>query len=93
MAHKVLQKRRFIRQYKKLHSNVIEDVDKAVAQIAKTPTMGERKKGDLSSLFVYKFYSQNQLYLLGYTIEDRLYLIYLEVIAPHENFYRDFKLK
>ena len=44
MAYKVLQKRRFIRQYKKLHSNVIEDVDKAVAQIAKTPTIGERKK-------------------------------------------------
>ena len=91
MAYKVLQKRRFSRQYKKLHDNVVRDVDDAVATIAKQPSIGEKKKGDLASLFVYKFYSQNQLYLLGYTVDDEVYLVYLEAIAPHENFYRDLK--
>jgi hypothetical protein len=53
--------------------------------------VGERKKGDLGQLWVYKFRSQGQLYLLGYTREDTVRLIYLEALGPHENFYRDLK--
>jgi hypothetical protein len=59
--------------------------------VADNPQLGERKKGDLSDLFVYKFRSQNQLYLLGYTVDDGIRLIYLEAVGPHENFYRDLK--
>ncbi len=40
---------------------------------------------------VYKFRSQGQLYLLGYTLDDAVQLVYLEAIGPHENFYRDLK--
>jgi mRNA-degrading endonuclease RelE of RelBE toxin-antitoxin system len=93
MAYGVLQKNRFSRQYKKLHNNVSRDVDAAVAEVAEQPSIGERKKGDLASLFVYKFYSQNQLYLLGYTVDDGICLIYLEAVSSHENFYRDLKRK
>lgn len=92
MSHGVEQTRRFSRQYKKLHDNVIADVDSAVEIVAKNPTTGERKKGDLASLFVFKFRSQGQLYLLGYTIDDGLKLVYLEAVGPHENLYRDVKL-
>ena len=67
------------------------DVDEATRVVAADPTVGERKKGDLAELFVYKFRSQNQLYLLGYTTDDEVRLIYLEAVGPHENFYRDFK--
>lgn len=91
MAYRVLQSRRFARQYKKLKNNVAEDVDAAVDMIAENPGMGERKKGDLANLLVHKFHSQNQLYLLGYTIEDAVQLIHLEAVGPHENFYRDIK--
>ena len=59
--------------------------------MADNPQLGERKKGDLADLFVYKFRSQNQLYLLGYTVDDGIRLIYLEAVGPHENFYRDLK--
>ena len=38
-----------------------------------------------------KFRSQGQLYLLGYTVEDAVRLVYLEAVGPHENFYRDMK--
>ncbi len=55
------------------------------------PTIGERKKGDLANLLVYKFRSQGQLYLLGYSLDDRVRLVYLEAVGPHENFYRDLK--
>lgn len=91
MGWEVRQTRRFGRVYKKLYRNVLVDVDEAVRVIAENPDVGERKRGDLSELFVYKFRSQNQLYLLGYTRDDEVCLIYLEAVGPHENFYRDLK--
>ncbi|MFZ1445377.1 MAG: type II toxin-antitoxin system RelE/ParE family toxin [Candidatus Dechloromonas phosphoritropha] len=91
MSYSLKQTRRFARAYKKLHDNVVTDVDAAAEVIADNPAVGERKKGDLAELFVYKFRSQNQLYLLGYTVDDEVRLIYLEAVGPHENFYRDLK--
>jgi len=91
MNWRVKQTRRFARAYKKLYDNVAADVDRAVEAISANPDIGKRKKGDLSQLFVYKFRSQNQLYLLGYTRDDGVRLIFLEAIGPHENFYRDLK--
>jgi len=90
-VYDVQQTRRFARQYKKLHDNVVVDVDSAVASIAENPAIGERKKGDLAELMVVKFRSQGQLYLLGYTVAEQVRLIYLESVGPHENFYRDLK--
>ena len=87
----VLQTRRFGRMYKKLHDNVAADVDTAVEAVAQDPDIGEKKKGDLAALWVYKFRSQGQLYLLGYTRDEAVRLIYLEALGPHENFYRDLK--
>jgi len=87
----VVQTRRFARQYKKLHDNVAADVDQAVAAVAAAPESGERKKGDLAALMVVKFRSQGQFYLLGYTLDDVVRLVYLEAVGPHENFYRDLK--
>ena len=91
MSYSLKQTRRFARAYKKLHDNVAADVDTATEVVAEDPAVGERKKGDLAELFVYKFRSQNQLYLLGYTVDDEVRLIYLEAVGPHENFYRDLK--
>ena len=91
MAYAVIQMRRFTRQYKKLNDKTAKDVDDAVLQVAKNPTIGEKKKGDLSELWVYKFKSNIQLYLLGCSVDDGLRLIYLESIGSHENFYRNIK--
>lgn len=91
MTFAALQTRRFARQYKKLSDHIATDVDSAVATVCRAPRSGERKKGDLSDLWVYKFKSQGQLYLLGYTLDEGVRLVYLEAIGPHENFYRDFK--
>lgn len=91
MIYRVAQTRRFARQYKKLHDNIATDVDAAVGTVAENPANGERKKGDLADLFVFRFRSQGQLYLLGYTLDDQVRLIYLEAVGPHENFYRDLK--
>ena len=91
MNYQLEQTRRFARVYKKLHDYVAADVDAAAEVVAKDPFVGERKKGDLADLYVYKFHSQNQLYLLGYTLDESVRLVYLEVVGPHENFYRDLK--
>jgi hypothetical protein len=92
MSWQVQQSRRFARVYKKLtQASLIADTDAAVAVVADNPDVGERKKGDLAQLWVHKFRSQGQLYLLGYTREDTVRLIYLEALGPHENFYRDLK--
>ncbi len=91
MAFEAQQTRRFARQYKKMHNNVAADVDAAVASVCETPYAGERKKGGLAKLWVYKFKSQGQLYLLGYTVDEGVRLVYLEAIGSHENFYRDLK--
>ncbi len=91
MTWSVCQTRRFARQYKKLHDNTAADVDSAVEMVRQSPELGERKKGDLSALLVYKFRSSGLLYLLGYSRDDNVRLIYLEAVGPHENFYRDLK--
>lgn len=91
MTWEIRQTRRFVRIYKKLHDNVVTDVNDAIAEVAKNPDIGEKKKGDLSELWVYKFRCVGQLYLLGYTRDDGVRLVYLEAVAPHENFYRDLK--
>lgn len=93
MSYTLVQTRRFARQYRKLNDNVAADVDRAVFDVAKAPTIGARKKGDLAKLRVHKFRSQGQLYLLGYSVDDGVCLLYLEAIGPHENFYRDLKSK
>ena len=91
MSYGLQQTRRFARAYKKLHDHVAADVDAATEVVAADPAVGERKKGDLAQLLVYKFRSQGQLYLLGYTVDDAVRLVYLEAVGPHENFYRDLK--
>lgn len=91
MTWDVRQTRRFARAYKKLHNNLIADVNEAITQVADNPDKGEKKKGDLSELWVYKFHALGQLYLLGYTRDEAIRLIYLEALGSHENFYRDLK--
>lgn len=91
MTYEVVQTRRFARAYKKLHDNLVAGVDAAVASVMANPDAGERKKGDLASLRVHKFRVLGQLYLLGYTVDEEVRLIYLEAVGPHENFYRNLK--
>lgn len=91
MMWSVQQTRRFARQYKKLHDNTAAHVDGAISEVAGNPALGERKKGDLAALRVFKFHSAGQLYLLGYTLDEQVRLVYLEAVGPHENFYRDVK--
>jgi hypothetical protein len=79
----------FKRAYKRLHPNQKADVDDAVADIVKDPTLGVEKKGDLAGVFVHKFKSNGQLTMLAYEYDPGTRLLLL--LGSHENFYRDLK--
>jgi mRNA-degrading endonuclease RelE of RelBE toxin-antitoxin system len=81
----------FKKAYKKLHKQQKEKVNDAIIEIVKNPEIGVEKKGDLSGVYVYKFYIDHQEMLLAYVWnpEERLLL----ALGVHENFYRDLKRK
>jgi mRNA interferase RelE/StbE len=79
----------FRRAYKKLHPNQKADVDDAITEIIKDPTIGEPKKGDLAGVLVYKFKCNSQLTLLAYEYDAASRLLLL--LGSHENFYRTLK--
>jgi len=79
----------FRRAYKRLHPNEKADVDDAITEIIKDPTVGEPKKGDLAAVFVYKFKCNGQLTLLAYEYDAVSRLLLL--LGSHENFYRTLK--
>jgi len=89
----VLQTPLFKKIVKKLHKNQKQDLDDAIKVLMEEPTTGEQKKGDLSYLRVYKFKMVNQLTLLGYSYEEGTLTLELIALGPHENFYRDVKLR
>jgi mRNA-degrading endonuclease YafQ of YafQ-DinJ toxin-antitoxin module len=99
---KISQYGSFKKVYKKLHKNQLAEVNAAIQAIIDNPGLGERKKGNLSMLRVYKFQVRNQLTLIGYNVFPELTeklptgtereLIFID-IGSHENFYRDIKKK
>lgn len=88
-AVQIQQSAMFKRAYKRLHPNQKTDVDDAVAEIVRDPTIGEAKKGDLAGVFVHKFKCNEQLMLLAYEYDPGTRLLLL--LGSHENFYRDLK--
>ncbi|MFA5678607.1 MAG: type II toxin-antitoxin system RelE/ParE family toxin [Pseudomonas sp.] len=87
----VVQTPIFGKAVKRLHANQKRDLDAAIRELLSDPDLGERKKGDLSFLRVYKFKMVGQLTLLGYSYEEGAVVLYLLALGTHENFYRDVK--
>jgi mRNA-degrading endonuclease RelE of RelBE toxin-antitoxin system len=86
---KIYQSRSFEKKVKKFSQKEKKRLDKEIKKIAKDPSVGEEKKGDLRGVFVHKFKIHALQYLISYRLTgDRLELI---MIGPHENYYRDLK--
>jgi len=71
-------------------------VEDAVVIISKEPELGEQKKGDLHSVFVYKFRFNRQEYLIAYRFgrsKESIELLWIDFykIGSHENFYPELK--
>lgn len=79
----------FKKAYKKLHANTKSIVNTAILAIIDNPKLGQEKRGDLKSVFVYKFKAQQQEFLLAYEWDPQQRI--LLALGVHENFYRDLK--
>ncbi len=87
----ILQTASFARAVKKLHKNEKTALDKALKMIVGNPECGDLKIGDLASVRVYKNKVKTQLYLLGYSIDEKMLALTLIALGSHENFYLDLK--
>ncbi len=89
MTIQVLQTPLFAKQKKKLRKTQIKELDKTIKVIIKDPKAGEQKKGNLTSIWVYKFKITNQLYLLAYEWNKKSRI--LIALGVHKNLYRKLK--
>ena len=89
----IFQSRRFEKSFKKLPESLQDIIDDQIDLIIDNPIIGERKKGDLSFLYVHKFKVQSALYLLGYSFEEETtsLTLYLLQVGSHEKFYEEAK--
>lgn len=87
----IKQSNKFKKAFKKLPKDQQKAVENAIREIVATPEIGESKKGDLSSVRVYKFKIHQQLILLAYQVIEIDGILYLLLLGTHENFYRDLK--
>lgn len=74
----------FKKAYKKLHANQKSMINEMIRKIIENPEIGERKKGDLAGVYVYKSKIKHQEILLAYEwdVKKRLLL----ALGVHENF-------
>ncbi|MBK0019513.1 type II toxin-antitoxin system RelE/ParE family toxin [Kosakonia sp. S42] len=87
----IYQSSRFEKAFNRLNKRDQDSVDGEIDRIIANPEIGERKKGDLSYLWVHKFYMGKQQYLLCYTWLDQKCEIYLLSLGTHENYYDEQK--
>lgn len=87
----IKQSNRFKKAFKKLPKDQRQLVEVAIRDIVATPDIGERKKGDLAGIRVYKFKIHQQLMLLAYQLVEINGVLYLLLLGTHENFYRELK--
>ena len=64
---------------------------KAVQTIVSDPFIGEKKKGDLKDVYVYKFCMVKKQMLLAYTYQKKTLILTLLTFGFHENFYSRLK--
>jgi len=86
---KIIQSRLFERKVKRLTDRQKAQLDDAIREILKNPSAGEQKKGDLTMVFVYKFYIDRTYYLLAYSCTSEW--LELIMLGPHENYYTNLK--
>lgn len=87
----IVQTTTFSKAVKNLHQNQKSDLDEALRDVIKNPSLGIFKKGNLAGIQIYKFKMVNQLTLLAYQLTDNGLVLILLALGSHENFYRDLK--
>ncbi len=76
---------------KKFPSLLIGFINNAENEVAKNPSIGTQKHGDLKGIYIYKFTPIDQELLLAYKVNNKKEKVIFIAIGGHENFYRDLK--
>ena len=87
MTHQLKALPKFEKQFKKFFPKDQGVIRAELKKIQADPSVGERKKGVLTHVWVHKFKVHRQLYLLAYEPVEKERVVYLYAIATHENFY------
>jgi mRNA-degrading endonuclease RelE of RelBE toxin-antitoxin system len=66
----IYQSRLFEKKIKKFNKQEKEVLDNVIGNIAKDPSIGDMKKGDLIGVYVYKFKIKTVHYLLAYRMKN-----------------------
>ena len=77
----------FTKALAKLPEQEVAIIEDEIDIVINDPTIGKRKKGDLSYLWVHKFSLNGRQVLLGYNWQEDKLTLHLLNIGPHENFY------
>ena len=85
---RIIQSRTFEKRVRRFRKQEKAILDRQVRKIAKDPSIGQEKRGELRGVFVRKFKIHATQYLLSYRMADAETLE-LIMIGPHENYYRD----
>lgn len=85
---RIIQSRTFEKRVRRFRKQEKKVLDQQVRKLAKDPSMGQEKRGELRGVFVHKFKIHGTQYLLSYRMADADTLE-LIMIGPHENYYRD----
>jgi len=85
---RIIQSRTFERRVRRFRKQEKKILDQQVRKIAKDPSIGQEKRGELRSVLVHKFKIHAAQYLLSYRMAD-YDTLELIMIGPHENYYRD----
>ena len=85
---RIIQSRTFEKRVRRFRKQEKTILDRQVRRIAKDPSVGQEKRGELRGVFVHKFKIHATQYLLSYRMADTDTLE-LIMMGPHENYYRD----
>jgi len=80
---------RYNKRRRKLSPEVRRSLNEMQAKILQDPRVGDKKRGPLRHVWVEKFRTQNDQYLVAYEIEEKAQIVTFLDIGQHENFYRD----
>ncbi len=85
---RIIQSRTFAKRVRRFREQEKKILDQHARKIAKDPSIGQEKRGEIRGVFVHKFKIHAAQFLLAYRMADpdTLELI---MIGPHENYYRD----
>ena len=85
---RIVQSRTFEKRVRRFRKQEKKTLDQQVRKLAKDPSIGQEKRGELRGVFVHKFKIHATQYLLAYRMADADTLE-LIMIGPHENYYRE----